>query len=121
MQQHDSGINDQLEAEGIPDHEDALTVDEGIIPPRDHPQAVEEFGTTAAEQLIGESLADRVRREEPEQGDWSAAGGGLGRLVEPGSGVDEIDEEKDLVATAVAGDDGGLSAEEAAMHLVEED
>ena len=43
----------------------------------------------------------------------------VGRLVEPQSGVDELDTEADPVAIDVGADDGDLSAEEAAMHITE--
>ena len=43
-----------------------------------------------------------------------------GRLVAPDEGAHE-DEEKDLVATDVGIDGGAASAEEAAMHVVDED
>jgi hypothetical protein len=113
-----------MDAEGIPDLEDPINQDEGLIPPRDHPQAVEEFGITAAEERADEPLADRILREEPDF-DEGAVGQAAddaigGRLIEPGSeDVDAIDEEKDAVATLATEDEGGLSAEEAAIHLTD--
>lgn len=52
--------------------------------------------------------------------DVTEADGGLGvgRLVEPDEGV-RTDTEKDVVATDVGRDGGGVSAEEAAMHVEE--
>jgi hypothetical protein len=44
----------------------------------------------------------------------------VGRLVEPESGVDELDHTAEPVASDVGPDDGDLSAEEAAMHLTDE-
>ena len=44
----------------------------------------------------------------------------VGRLVEPESGVDELDKTAEPLATDVGGDDGDLSAEERAMHIVED-
>lgn len=119
--------NDQsadMDAEGIPDLEPPINQDEGMIPPRDHPQAVEEFGITAAEERGYESVADRSLREEPDFDESSvgqAADAAIGgRLLEPGSGdVDEIDDEKDSVATLVTEDEGALSAEESAMHITD--
>jgi hypothetical protein len=110
-----------MDEEGIPDLEDPLNDDEGMIPPRDHPQAVEEHGITAAEQQAGESLEDRLRREEPEaDADTPRRGGLRGRLVEPGSeDVDSVDEEKDSVGSLVEDDDDAQSAEEAAMHITD--
>lgn len=40
---------------------------EGEMAPLDDPQGVEEFGTTAAEQRLGESVAQRADREQPER------------------------------------------------------
>lgn len=69
--------------------------------PADRPQAVDDYGVTAAEASAGEPLDDRLARERPDQ-------------VRP-------DTEKDLVATDQGEAGGGLSAEEAAMHEVPED
>lgn len=44
----------------------------------------------------------------------------VGRLVEPESGVDEIDTTAEPVASDVGYDDGDLAPEERAMHIVEE-
>lgn len=44
----------------------------------------------------------------------------VGRLVEPESGVDQIDTTAESVATDVGADDGDLAPEERAMHIVEE-
>ena len=115
-----------MDAEGIPDLETPINQDEGLIPPRDHPQAVEEFGTTAAEARADEQLADRVLREEPDfdegpvgQAADDAVGG---QLTDAGSSdVSGLDDEKDAVAS-VAGDpddEVALSAEEAAMHITD--
>src|SRR6476661_2824538 len=112
------------DAEGIPDLEDPINQDEGLIPPRDFPQGVEEFGTTAAEERADELLADRVLREEPDF-DEGAVGQAAddaigGRLIEPGSeDVDAIDDEKDAVASLATDGEGGLSAEESAMHITD--
>ena len=114
-----------MDAEGIPDLETPINQDEGLIPPRDHPQAVEEFGTTAAEERADEPLADRVLREEPDfdQGDVARAADDAiaGQLVDAGSSdVEGLDDEKDAVASVVGGDeDVAPSAEEAAMHITD--
>ena len=44
----------------------------------------------------------------------------VGRLVEPESGVDEIDTTAEPIATDVGADDGDLAPEERAMHIVED-
>ena len=129
----------EAEAEGIPDpgFSDPSQLVAGdtqnvIEPPHDTGIAVDEFGTTAAEQRDGESLDGRIAREEPDvlaavdqPADESAgsdtpfderAGQGVGRLVEPDEGA-RGDTEADLVAGDVGTDLGGYSAEESAMHL----
>lgn len=44
----------------------------------------------------------------------------VGRIVEPDSEVDELDKTAEPVASDVGGDGGDLSAEEQAMHIVED-
>ncbi|HET9061138.1 MAG TPA: hypothetical protein VFN61_14565 [Acidimicrobiales bacterium] len=62
----------EWDAEGMPDLEqqppgiDAETAEEGSFPAREHPLGADQWGTTAREQLVGEPLAERVAREEPE-------------------------------------------------------
>lgn len=121
-----------FEDEGIPaaadpDADPAGIGFEGPAIPRDHPIAAADYGTTAAEERRGEPLDARLRRERPESerpeserpdpdiGSW-AADQPAGRLVAPDEGV-RPDSEKDLVADDVGTDLGGLSAEEAAVHL----
>jgi len=129
----------QAEAEGIPDpgFSDPTQVVAGdteatIEPPHDTAIAVDEWGTTAAEQAEGEPLDARLAREEddvlaavdrPADEGVGAdtpfderAGQGVGRLVEPDEGA-RTDTEADLVAGDVGTDLGGYSAEESAMHL----
>jgi len=122
----------ELDAEGIPALDDPINDDEGMIPPRDHPQGAEEFGVTAAEERAQEPMAQRLLREEPEvspddinEADADLPMGGMssGRFVAPGDeDVDAVDDEKDVVASEVVGGEDGdsLSAEEAAMHLTDE-
>ncbi len=130
-----------MEAEGIPDPGDTTSLQDvagaagssdTTEPPHDTAVAVDDFGTTAAEQHDGESLDGRISREEPDvlaavdlpadesQGADTPfderAGQGVGRLVEPDEGA-RTDTEADLVATDTGTDLGGYSAEEAAMHL----
>jgi hypothetical protein len=114
---------DDLDEEGIPDLETPVNEDEGLIPPRDYPQAVEEYGVTAAEQRGDEPLSERVLREEPDFGQPGYAAddnGGLhARLIDPADeDVDDIDDEKDAIGFLVE-DEGALSAEEAAIHITE--
>lgn len=93
---------------------------------------------TAAERRQGESLDQRLAEEVPEPdapdgdglGDCDGTDGELldnevgsarsGRLVAPDEGAHE-DEESALIATDVGIDGAAASAEEAAMHIVDED
>jgi hypothetical protein len=107
------------EDEGIPDLDQALpekeiTGDpqEGLVVPRDDPRAVEEFGTTAEEHRKGETLDERLAREEDEAG--TGVREDAGTLVEDGSGV--TDEEKDEVGEAAPSPEG-RSAEEDAVRI----
>jgi hypothetical protein len=116
----------ELEDEGIPDHLGAhpakdATGDgqEGIFPPGDQPIAATDFGTTAAEMHEGESLDGRLARELPDptvDAAYPTDEGMAGRIVADDEGV-RADTEKDAVAYDVGAAGGGLSAEEAAMHI----
>lgn len=130
---------DPYEEEGLPATDNALpgkqiTGDpqDDMVVPGDEPTAVDDYGTTAAEQLEGEPLDLRLSREEPEV--LSAAGRPasadpesddpypvdpderVGRIVQPDEGA-RADTEPDLVGTEVGTDGGGFSAEERAMHV----
>lgn len=127
------------EAEGIPD--DGINTSEqaaaggeanSMEPPHDTALAVEEYGTTAAEQHDGEGLDRRVDREVPDVMDTvdtpvdesegadtpfdERAGQGVGRIVEPDEGA-RPDEVAEMVGQDVGTDLGGYSAEESAMHV----
>lgn len=121
-----SETRNDLEDEGIPDLQDTVTSDdnEGLIPPRDYAQGANEFGTTAAEESRGESLAQRVAREEPDFGEEGAPSGDLdeetGRIVEPGAESGAFDDEAASIGE-LTDDESGLTAEEAAIHVVDED
>jgi hypothetical protein len=137
--------SDQREDTGLLDAEDTLEndgvddpLDRGWSPP-ERPWAVEHAGVTAAERRQGESLDERLAEEMPDLppppdgdgiGDAEGTDGELldnevgarrsGRLVAPDEGAHE-DEEEALVATDVGIDGAAASAEEAAMHIVDED
>lgn len=123
--------NPSLEDEGLPDIQgsDSGEPDTGeglhqTLPPRDHPQALDDHGTTAREQREGEPLSVRLDREErdslQEDGEEGGAANAAGRLVEPGSeAVDSVDSTPEATATDVGYDRGGFSAEEAAIHIEE--
>ena len=124
-------------------------LDRGVVPPERWSAGVR-FGDTATEQSEGESLDELLAEEEPdpvldfdedddededlEDEDNDDAGDedvdGLllddgpdpraGRLVAEDEGA-HPNEEEDLVARDVGIDGGGATAEEAAVHVVEED
>jgi hypothetical protein len=100
-ERHDLRPAPDLVEDGIPatvDDPPHLSTEavEGEPAPLDVPQGVDEWGTTNAEERMGESVRMRAAREEPDV---------LDRL--------EADEE----GTGIA---GALSAEEAALHVEDE-
>lgn len=131
---------DDIEDEGVLDASDTLEggvgdpLDVGIVA-TDHWSGANRFGTTAAEERAGESLAQRLAEEEPDTtADDDPAPYGdedeltrrgfdrdlrAGRLVDTNDGFGE-DVEADSVGRDVGIDGGGASAEEAAVHLVDE-
>jgi hypothetical protein len=131
----DTGVldsEDTLEYDGVDD-----PLDRGWSPP-ERPWAVEHAGVTASERRRGETLDQRLAEELPDLaapdgdgiGDYDGGDGELlddevggarsGRLVAPDEGAHE-DEESALVATDVGIDGAAASAEEAAVHVVDED
>ncbi len=103
--------------------------DDMIVPHTDQPYAVDDVGTTAAEQRDGEPLDVRVAREEPDMAqralDESADANEpypvdrdehAGRIVETDEGV-RADIDADAVGLTAGTDDGGFSAEERAMRI----
>ncbi len=127
--------------------DDAVTdpLDTGVAPPQ-HWSAGMRFGTTAEEEEAGESLDQLLSEEEPDQDldsddevpesrgeDENAADeyvDGLllddgedpraGRLVAADEGAHPAGE-ADLIARDAGIDGGAASAEEAAVHVVEDD
>lgn len=109
--------------------EDAL--DEGYSPPEKWSPG-EGFGNTPYEELRGETLDQRIAQEIPEPDPYEQAaneteysGGEVGarrtgRLVAEDEGQGP-DNEKDMVADDIGIDGAGASAEEAAMHTIEEE
>jgi hypothetical protein len=120
-------------------------LDRGVVPPERWSAGIR-YGVTAGEQEEGESLDQLLAEEEPDEGlgygeddeepeDLDEDAGdedvdGLllddgpdpraGRLVAEDEGA-HPDDEEDLVARDVGIDGGAATAEEAAMHVVEED
>ena len=92
---------------------------EGDMPPLDRPQAVKDWGTTASEQLGPEPLDVRLAREVP---DTAVAESGYAdrQFLEPGAEAGIGDLEADSVGEGDVGLEDSLSAEEAAMQVVDE-
>ncbi|MFB9238387.1 DUF5709 domain-containing protein [Plantactinospora siamensis] len=127
------------EDDGVLDASDTLDddrvgdpLDTGIVA-ADHWSGANRFGTTPAEERAGESLEQYLAQEEPDV-DPAAEGGDdedeltrrgyesearAGRLVAYDEGLGE-DDEAESVAWDAGIDAGGASAEEAAVHLVED-
>jgi hypothetical protein len=115
---------DTLNDRGVDD-----ILDEGYSPP-ERWSAGEGFGTTADEALEGETLDQRLSQEEPEPDPYAEEGENVGgpevggersgRLVAPDEGAHE-DSEKDLVAEDIGIDGAAASAEEAAVHVVDDE
>ena len=114
---------DTLDDRGVDD-----VLDEGYSPP-ERPRGVTAKGVTDREQLEGETLEERVAQEEPEVWEQAEAeadadildgdvGGEVGaertgRLMAGEAGDDRFAEDEGI-------DGGAASAEEAAVHTIEE-
>jgi hypothetical protein len=106
-------------------------LDEGYSPPEKWSVA-EGYGNTPLEEELGETLDQRLAQEEPEpdpyeqaaveQEDVAGEVGSqrAGRLVDTDRGIGP-DEEKDLIGEDVGIDGAAASAEEAAVHVVDDD
>ncbi len=118
------GLDRSLDAEGIPDlegplPEKAATGDpqEGTPPPSDRPAAAD-YGVTADEQSRPEPLDQRLARELPDDARPDAPGVVIVEPEDEDLGLD--DDEKDLVGRDGGVPESGLSAEEAAVHIIDE-
>ena len=120
---------DTLDDRGVED-----VLDEGISPP-ERLRGSEDKATTARGELEGETIDERLRQEEPEV--WAEVdeeqdadildgpvGGEVGeertgRLVAPDEGTrEDVDQAPYAVDEGIDG--AGASAEEAAIHTIEE-
>jgi hypothetical protein len=128
-----------VEDDGVLDASDTLD-DDRVADPLDTGVAAADrwaganrFGTTPAEARAGESLEQLLAQEEPDVDPYAEVTDDedelirrgyerearAGRLVADNEGFGE-DEQADAVAWDVGVDGGGASAEEAAMHLVDD-
>ncbi len=134
----DNPPDDTLDMENALDERDLdATLDEGYSPP-ERPLAVEDFGTTGDEQATGETLDRRLAREQPDEqpdpgdgiGDladgegepWNAGEAGgprTGRLAEDDDAL--ANHGNHTVARDVGIDGGAASAEEAAVHTIDDE
>lgn len=116
-----------LEDLGDPDVEDQL--DRGYSPPEKWSPA-QGYGNTPWEEEHRETIDQRLGQEQPDQDpydvqdqefvdDGEVGDRRAGRLVDPDQGLGE-DTEKDLVGDDVGIDGAAASAEEAAVHVVED-
>jgi hypothetical protein len=106
-------------------------MEEGYSPPEKW-SAAEGYGNTPWEEEHGETLDQRIAQEVPEPDPYEAAANETenvsgevgdartGRLVAEDAGITE-DTEKDLVAEDVGIDGAAASAEEAAVHTIDEE
>jgi hypothetical protein len=106
----DSEREGQPSTEDQPPGYDSETALEGTPLPADHPVGSTEVGVTEREQAVPETLEERVRRERPDLPQRPPDDPG-GRLA---TGATDPD---DPVEGTWEGDDAGLAAEEAAVHV----
>lgn len=106
-------------------------LDEGYTTPENW-SAAQGFGNTAAEQRKGETLDMRVAQEQPEpvkdETPWNSDPSEdrevghqrSGRLVDANKGYGGEDTESESIGHDVGIDGGAASAEEAAMHIIDD-
>jgi len=131
---------DTLDDRGVDD-----VLDEGFSPP-ERPWGADKFGLTPAEQAAGESLDQYLAEEEadpaaqayqpePAKEDWRSDDSDhdpefplgdevgnrrAGRLVAPDEGT-AVHDVQERVATDAGIDGGAASAEEAAVHVIDDE
>ena len=137
---HGYSVDDEDQAQDtgdslVDDRGLAEPLDEGYSPPEKW-SAAEGFGNTPLEESMGETRDQRIAQEIPEPDPYELAESGpspdeqldsdevgdqrAGRLVAPDAGTAE-DVEADLVAEDIGIDGAAASAEEAAVHVVDEE
>ncbi len=129
----DYSVDDEDQPGNIEDLGDGDVVDEldrGYSPPENY-SAGQGYGNTPWEEEHRETIDQRIGQEVPDEDPYAETGDDdvlddgevgtvrAGRLVDPDEGLGE-DTEKDLVGDDVGIDGAAASAEEAAMHIVED-
>ena len=123
------GENQPSNLEDLPDNDVADELDRGYSPPENY-SAGQGYGNTPWEEEHRESIDQRLGQEVPDVDPYAEVDDDFlddgevgdrraGRLVDPDGGLGE-DTEKDLVGDDVGIDGAGASAEEAAVHVVED-
>ena len=120
--------DDTLDDRGVDD-----VLDEGMSPP-ERPSREMARGTTAREDAEGETLDERLEQEEDDPStriDYSAEDPGDEENADPSDDFEvgdersgrltQSDDDDDDMAEEVGIDGAAASAEEAAMHIVDED
>jgi hypothetical protein len=132
----EDSIDGQLDDDGLLDANDTLLgrpgddpLDPGYSPP-DRLSPAERFGTTLEEEQQGETFDQLLAEQEPDIDPYAEAERSgnersdeyvpAGRLIEDDEGVRE-DTEPDLVAGSAGADSRDESAEEDAVHIVEDE
>ena len=123
---------DQLQAdETLIDRGVADVLDEGYIAPEKWSPA-QSFGNTRAEMRHGETMEQRLAQEEPDLAPISekwkddpdearqVGHHRAGRLVDAHRGYAEADNEPESIGYEVGISGGAASAEEAAMHIIDD-
>ena len=132
---HDYSVDDEDQpsnVDGLPDPDVEDELDRGYSPPEGW-SAAQGYGNTPYEEAAGESLDQRLAQEDPESDPYAetdvddedleddqVGDRRAGRLVDPDEGLGE-DTEADLVAEDVGIDGAAASAEEAAVHIVDDE
>jgi len=110
-------VSERADEEGIPDPNeyppgvDEEIAEDGMMLPGDFARGAGHFGETAAEQRQGAPL-----RRPP-----ARPSSGLDDVVEDPEGPQLVGEDGDAFTADLSDDRGGLSPEERAMEVVEED
>jgi hypothetical protein len=134
---NDYSVDDEDQPQGdgdslVGDRGLAEPLDEGYSPPEKWSPA-EGYGNTPYEEEVGETLDQRIAQEEPEPDPYAEAeaaeanedvGGEVGteragRLVDEDEGLGP-DVDSEMVGEDVGIDGAGASAEEAAVHVIED-